>query len=182
MIQLTYTGLRVDPWDLKPGDFCDEDVARSLSMQCRFAGHVRFHYSVAQHCLMVAYILRQHGHGRMTQLAGLVHDAGESIFVDMPTPVKRGVPTYDAAEKKAMYMAAQALGLPEHFTGWEFVKLADMIALVTEARDVLPCDIPDDWYPELSELGIEPMDMIIDAWSQEFAESQFLRALRDLRG
>ena len=41
------------PLDPIPEEVHLEDIAHALSMQCRWGGHVRQFYSVAQHCLLV---------------------------------------------------------------------------------------------------------------------------------
>jgi hypothetical protein len=43
-------------WDLerpKPDLIRVEDIANSLAYQCRFYGHVKHHYSIAQHSILV---------------------------------------------------------------------------------------------------------------------------------
>jgi len=43
-------------WPLDPrlSEITLEDIARSLSMQCRWNGHCKEFYSVAQHCVLVS--------------------------------------------------------------------------------------------------------------------------------
>src|SRR3990167_6603298 len=63
-----------------------DDIAWSLSMQCRFAGHLKQFYSVAQHCVTVSDFVS------LTNpefaLEGLLHDASEAYVVDVPSPLK----------------------------------------------------------------------------------------------
>ncbi|TDH35740.1 hypothetical protein E2A64_10420 [Pseudohoeflea suaedae] len=40
----TYTGLKAWPMDLRPEEVCIEDIAHSLAMQCRYAGHCQKFY------------------------------------------------------------------------------------------------------------------------------------------
>jgi hypothetical protein len=51
----TFSGRRFYPADPRPDDMDIGDVAHALSMVCRFNGHVRFHYSVAQHAVLSAW-------------------------------------------------------------------------------------------------------------------------------
>lgn len=82
------SGLYVDPFDVPLADIKVSDIAHGLSMQCRFAGHVRSYYSVAEHSVYVARQLqRQHGDPRLS-LFGLLHDAEEAYMPDMVRPIK----------------------------------------------------------------------------------------------
>jgi len=66
-----------------PGPIPIEVIARSLSRICRFGGHLREFYSVAQHSYLVASLvapeLRAHA---------LLHDAGEVVIGDIVSPLK----------------------------------------------------------------------------------------------
>lgn len=79
----TYTGIKFWPLDPRPEDVCIEDIAHSLSLQCRFAGHTRWFYSVGDHSLRVSDLCLD------DPLWGLLHDAPEAYLVDLPRPIKR---------------------------------------------------------------------------------------------
>ncbi|MGE8501655.1 MAG: phosphohydrolase [Pseudomonas sp.] len=64
------------------------DIAHALSLVCRFNGHCAWHYSVAQHSLLVAYIIEKEGGTPEEQLAGLLHDAAEAYITDVTRPLK----------------------------------------------------------------------------------------------
>ena len=49
-ILATYTRKVFDLLNPKPEMVCIEDIAHSLAYQCRYTGHTRQFYSVAQHC------------------------------------------------------------------------------------------------------------------------------------
>lgn len=66
-----------------------EDVARSLSMICRYNGHVPSFYSVAEHSVRVAWQLKFWGYSLELQMTGLLHDAAEAYVGDMVRPLKR---------------------------------------------------------------------------------------------
>lgn len=67
-----------------------DDVAWHLARQCRFTCHVKNWYSTAEHSILGA---RQ---AKNTQIARefLVHDAGEFVFGDLSSPIKRLCPDY----------------------------------------------------------------------------------------
>ena len=67
-----------------------DDVAWHLARSCRFTCHVNGWYSTAEHCILGARKAKNQ------QLARefLVHDAGEFVFGDVSSPVKRLCPDY----------------------------------------------------------------------------------------
>lgn len=168
----TYTGRRVDLFDPKPEQIDIEDIAHALSMQCRFGGHTREFYSVAQHSVIVAMAVP-------VQLAfvGLMHDATEAYIGDMVRPLKQELPGFKVAEDAIWGAVCQRwpdlpIALPRE------VKLADMRALATEARDMLPGG-PRDWE---SIIGVEPFPLVIQPQSQADAKRMFLHAFNSLSG
>lgn len=80
----TFSGRQFWPCDPRADEVCIEDIAHALSMQCRFAGHVRKFYSVAEHCVRASWIVPDR-----FKLAALLHDAAEAYVVDLPRPIKR---------------------------------------------------------------------------------------------
>lgn len=60
-----------------------QDIAHSGSQLCRFTGHTRHHYSIAQHELLGSYIVPLE-----YALEFLLHDAAESYVNDMSRPLK----------------------------------------------------------------------------------------------
>ena len=94
----TYTGERFSPLSANPGNIRIEDIAHSLSMQCRFAGHCVRHYSVAEHSVLAAHRAADRGLSVGLQLRALLHDAAEAYLVDVPRPVKRHLGIYKSFE------------------------------------------------------------------------------------
>ncbi len=82
-----YTGRVFDVANPESWDFDIKDIAHALSNVCRFAGHVNF-YSVAEHSIRVARLLKDWGCTPEIQLAGLLHDASEAYLLDIPRPWK----------------------------------------------------------------------------------------------
>lgn len=197
------------------------DIAHALSLVCRFNGHCAFHYSVAQHSLLVVSILQHQGRPAEELLAGLLHDAAEAYIADLTRPLKlllieaaaqrneawlavltdAGLDPKDAALKAAIYQLfpdEQGQGLSvlvdvyrqiEHRVWMAIcerfhlppdlpasVKQADMIALATEKRSLLP-DHPAPW-PCLE--GIEPMPFRIERRHPEQIRELFHNRLLEL--
>ncbi|MGK8440634.1 phosphohydrolase [Ectopseudomonas hydrolytica] len=166
------------------------DLAHALSLVCRFNGHCAHHYSVAQHSLLVAYIIEKEGGTPEEQLAGLLHDGTEAYISDLTRPLKlllieaarqrynawlniveefasgasnvvciraaamriltnaerEGVSllldTYHEIEQRIWLAIAERFHLAPELP--VCVKHADMIALATEKRDLLP-EHPAAW-------------------------------------
>ena len=85
------------------------DIARALSMTCRYTGHVPRFYSVAEHSVLVSDQLDSLWAGE--RLVALLHDAAEAYLHDLPTPIKDVMPGYQEAEEDALVAIAEALGL-----------------------------------------------------------------------
>jgi len=137
-IQL-YSGRKF--YTLKPRveDIDIEDISHSLSNMCRFTGHVKQFYSVAQHSVLVSHLC-----GDDNALYGLLHDASEAYLVDMPRPIKRleTFSNFRAIEHNIMSIIAKKFGLPDIEPS--AVKAADIKILATEARDLM-APLHPDW-------------------------------------
>lgn len=145
------------PADPHPQDFHIEDIAHNLSLICRFGGHTRVFYSVAQHSCLVHDLLDEH------RAEGLLHDRAEAYIGDMITPVKVLFPAYKTMEHGIERVSAMVFGLtwpqpPE-------IKQADLRVLATEKRDLMK---PADWGPLPA-----PLETPIEPWSPERAYEEF---------
>ena len=89
----TFTGIGFDPINPDPKLIKIEDIAHALSNQCRFSGHARSFYSVAQHSAHCAEIACLASNAPLAR-AMLLHDASEAYLLDMPRPLKKAFPQY----------------------------------------------------------------------------------------
>ena len=109
-----------------------EAIARGLSRICRWGGHTREWFSVAQHSVLVSRCLP-----RETALWGLLHDASEAYLGDVPRPVKTlpalaGYRALEALWQRSIYHRFGLVGeLPADVT------LADDAVLAWERRDLV---------------------------------------------
>lgn len=172
----TFLGERFQPLAPVPSSIFVEDIAHALSNQCRFAGHTRVHYSVAEHSVRVSWLVEEWGADEAVQLWALMHDASEAYLVDLPTPLKQSEfgQAYRQAEAELMNVICERFGMapPEP----EIVKAADLTMLATEARDLMPHK-PAHW----GEL-VGPLPDRISPWSARMAEQHFIERFRDLDG
>jgi uncharacterized protein len=169
----TYTGKQFWPLSPLPEDIVIEDIAHALSMQCRFGGHVRTFYSVAQHSVHVSLLVEP-----QYALWGLLHDAAEAYLVDLPRPIKKfsemGL-LYQEIEAALMTVICRRFGLQEQEP--YAVKKADNTMLVTEMRDLM-AEPPKAW--DCGE--VHPLHERLLTMSQEAAEVAFLRRFKGLVG
>lgn len=146
-----------------------QTIAHALSHICRYTGHVREFYSVAQHSVLVSYLVPpEHA------LAGLLHDAAEAFIGDVAAPLKRLLPDYKAIEQRVEAVVLAKFGLPAELP--TCVKLADLVALATEQRDLMP-EHDDEWE---SIAGLEPDDRKIIAHNPWWSRTRFLQRFEEL--
>ncbi len=126
---LTHTGIKFHPFSSRCPDFSIRDIAHSLSLQCRWNGHTREFYSVAQHCIETSWAC----HSRFRREA-LLHDATEAYISDVPRPVKAMLPEFKAQEDALMERIFRCYGLQFPLPG--DVHRVDYLMLIVEARDL----------------------------------------------
>ena len=105
-----------------------EDIAHALSNLCRFAGHCKKFYSVAEHSVHCSYITPQ-----KYAKAALLHDASEAYLCDIPTPFKPYLGNYYELEEALQAEVAEYFGLEVGFEKHPEVIAADRMALKLEA-------------------------------------------------
>jgi hypothetical protein len=164
----TATGREFWPLDPRPEEVCIEDIAHALANQCRFAGHCRQFYSVAQHSVLVS---RQFS-GREVRLWGLLHDASEAYVVDVPRPLKPFLSGYGEIEDRVMAAICDRFDLPREMP--KEIRVADTAILADEARDIM-LPPPRPWT-----LPYDPLGISIEPWSPSFAKDQFLWEYRNI--
>lgn len=145
----TYTGGRFRPFDPRPGEVRLLDIAAGLAHTCRFGGHCRQFYSVAQHSLHVS---REFDTPRL-QLLALLHDAGEAYVGDIPRPVKAELGRIESVEATIREAVWTGLGVDPPTDGeWERVMAADDRLLAYEANRLLA---DGSWAAESPDLGYD---------------------------
>lgn len=159
---VTYSGIKFRPSAPDPELIVIEDIAHSLSNQCRFTGHCRKFYSVAEHSIHASTLVP-----RELKLTALLHDASEAYLTDMARPVKMQLglgEIYRELEGKLMAVIAEKFGII-----WPMpdkVVWADDVMLRSEQRDLMPDLLRypgDDYFP-----------VTIDPWLPEETEEKFL--------
>lgn len=182
----TFTGEPMNPLMPDRDKFNIEDIAHALSNMCRFTGHTKHFYSVAQHCVLASIFAEDvdpelarsafpNCHtGRDLAKMMLMHDASEAYLIDLPRPLK-DVPeigtAYKMAEHKLMVLLADVYRFK--WPMCEVGKIIDNRLLFTEKRDLLA---PSVWSMPES----EPFEDEIEPWTSFTAKRHFLNRFHQL--
>lgn len=138
-------------------------IAHALSRICRYTGHTKDHYSVAQHSVLVSQMV-----DHQYALQGLLHDAAEAYIGDVAKPLKMLLPDYQRVEERVERAVLHHFGLPEQLH--PSVKEADQAILQIEQRELMS---DDSSVANLAIRWIEP-------WDASFAREAFLRRFKEL--
>lgn len=167
---MSYTGRKFWPLDPRAEDIDIVDIAHALSNICRFTGHVRTFYSVAEHCVLASrHVPPEHA------LAALLHDASEAYLCDIARPVKYQ-PTmafYREAETRLEHVICDRFGVDIYDP---HVRKIDDRMLVTE-RILLMAEGPFvvDVSQRIENAGIEGLAPYV-------IKPIFLKRFEDLNG
>lgn len=166
----TFTGRAFWPLDPRPDEVHIADIAHALAHQCRYAGHCRRFYSVAEHSVLLARAMpKEH------RLAALLHDAPEAYLVDLPRPVKRFMPSYGVAEMAVWLAISARFGLSPELAAE--VHEADTRILVDEFEQAM-APPPAPWSVD----GLRPLGVALRFWTPVEAEMQFMAEFDFLTG
>jgi uncharacterized protein len=130
-------GRTFDLRNAQPHEIRIEDIALSLSRQCRYVGHPTQFYSVAQHVVLVSHLVPPPLAPR-----ALLHDSEETYTGDQSRPFAslcgmEAAKVADALRRKAY----EAFGLDPNLID-DRLRLADNLALAWEMRDLMDCPPP----------------------------------------
>lgn len=175
----TYSGRRFYPLSPRPEDVDPVDIAHSLSMLCRYNGHVDRFYSVAEHCVLMSHVMPT----RELALEALLHDASESYCGDMVRPLKHTseMAPYRLVEDYVMDAIAARFGLTVgsdgHHSKAPEVRDADTRILLTERTALMSQYRPSDrWNVD----GMEPLAVVVQGWMPHVAETMWLQRFTEL--
>lgn len=171
---ITHSGKRIYFNDLENNHYDIEDIAHSLSINNRFNGHTYKPYSVAQHSVIMANIMKERGFSPQKQMKALLHDCSEAYMPDLPTPFKKQ-PEFEGfvrLENRLQDIIYLRFGCPpgkDHD-----VKYLDTQMLATEIRDLMG-NLNSNILPEVDRI---PEKII--PWGYDIAEKAFLNSYKML--
>lgn len=146
-----------NPWATEPDITV---IAHALANLCRWTGHTRRFYSVAEHSLRAANLVPA-----KYRLQALLHDAAEAYIGDISTPLGRLLGSqWDHIKRDHDRWIWHSFKCgPQRFTNWSTeVLYADHVMLATEARDLLVGSDAVEWGcpPLEARIALEqPYDM-----------------------
>lgn len=157
--------------DLRDPDYSEvqiEELAHSLAHLCRYTGHTKHFYSVAEHC-WIASIFGDPDHA----LEILLHDLAEAVLGDVSSPLKSLLPDYKRMEKIHEERLAERFGVP--FPFHPSVADADMRMLATERHQLL--ENAGIWTVVKD---VQPYDAYLECLHPKFAMNVFLSRYYEL--
>ena len=170
---VTYIGRKVYPLDPDPDTICIEDIAHALSNKCRFGGHTRCFYSVAQHSIIVSI------HAPFP-LHGLLHDAAEAYLCDLASTIKPAFSEFKHAEFILMEAIYARFDLPDLLPNDKVIlKALDLAALRLEWEALIN-------NPENHSIGVDLSHVprlsfqLAGFWNPIEAERVFLKRFHEL--
>lgn len=170
---LTRSGIYFDLVTPNPDDVRIEDIAAALSKLCRFTGHTKSFYSVAQHCLLVSSNAPDH-----LKLHALLHDASEAYLGDVSSPLKQLIPMYKLLEGNVHATIMEAFKLPGLLPeDQELLRELDLRALKTERNLFMPKT--DVSWPVCEHLEVFDVQYFqaLHSWQAECAFMQVFKKL-----
>lgn len=164
---ITYCGRKVYPLNLDGSQICLWDIAHALAHKCRFSGHTKNFYSVAEHCILMA----------QNDLPGpavwrLFHDAGEAYLPDLATPIKKKFPILINAENSIIQLIKTRFKLPDLTTETKAqIKEGDLAIRYWEGKQLMVNHPEAEWYEKKNIPEIK-----IYCWKPKEAEERFVGA------
>lgn len=158
----TIMGREIEIHNPDPKLLCIFDVAHGLAFQCRYAGHVRHFYSIAEHCYWASILVEP-----KFALEALLHDAAETNLNDLIQPVKAEISGYKPIEEK--HERAYAVRFSLRFPFPSPIKKADQAMYALESV-TLRHRLSRENHPEANNIGIQ-----LHCWSPRKARKQYLR-------
>jgi hypothetical protein len=156
----TKSGKKINPLNPEIESIDIEDIAHALSMKCRFTGHTRLFYSIAQHSVMVSEFCPQED-----ALAGLLHDSAEAYLADIAGPIKPYIIGFKEIEERLL--SCIFLKFDVEWPLPNSVRYIDERMLITEGHALM--NNPESWG-----VNVQPYDILITPWTIEKVKEIFL--------
>lgn len=186
----TVSGKQFYPLDPRPEDVDIRDIAHALSNMCRFTGHTKTFYSVAQHSVIASHVVDP-----KAAMLALLHDAAEAYMGDIARPWKKflwaglnpgssepwpsGFERLKHCEERLLAVILSSLGVIQSGPLWEEVERADVMLLATEARDLMAPLHPDWHHQEKNGFAVLPERIV--PWTPGRSYQEFMYRFDQLK-
>jgi hypothetical protein len=172
---ITHSGRQIDFDNFKTTDVDIHDIAHSLSLTCRYNGHCKKFYSVAEHCVRCSWMCTLERYKKIL----LLHDAAEAYIGDVINPLKyydelNGV--LNKLDDKISYYVYAKYGIGINPDDKEIIHNVGKSLLYAEMRDIFPYGFMNPCMP----LGTVPANIKIRPWSPRKARRLYLREAKRL--
>jgi len=164
----TFSGIQFRFNNPTPEMFSIEDIAHALSMLCRYNGHVKRFYTVAEHSVLMAYWMRDRGYSKAEVFTALMHDCAEAYIGDMARPVKATMPRFKELERTIELVAAEKFPLMIYPFPKVIKNLDSRILKDERGQAMHPSD--NVWGTD----SLEPMNVTLRFWTPKQAKTRFL--------
>lgn len=162
----TISGIAFHFADPKPEEIEIWDIAWSLSNQCRYTGHVKQFYSVAEHCCHLYDHAKAQGITDKKFLRTLLmHDASEAYLTDIARPIKAHIPDYKRLEVRIETAISEKYDLTYPYPA--DVKELDTRILMDERAQVM-AQSDNVWG-----VVAEPLGITLDFWQPSAAFNEY---------
>ena len=155
--------------NLQEGDIFINDIAHSLAYQCRFNGHTKAFYSVAEHSVRIAQYFAHSGFKRKLILAALLHDAAETYIGDIVRPVKYNYLQIEEKEKEILDLIYKRFDCEVVQFDWQMIMIVDNLILNQELNALVLQEIL---------MPAAPLTFRFECWPPEVAEIQFKKMFK----
>lgn len=172
MIQV-FSGRFVDLENPQEENIHIEDIAHSLSQLCRYTGHTREFFSVAQHSVLASYIAERIYLDLDLAYSMLFHDTHEAYLGDMSSPLKRLV---NGKYFKLGETFDKVIASKFNVDLWHpLIDEIDKRLCITEAKELMNVSEGDFWH------DAEPYDIDIIPWTPKQSKYAFLASYEFLK-
>lgn len=155
----TASGVKFQFMNPKAHQIVLEDVALALSRTCRYGGHSKRFYSVAEHTILMSdWVLKQPWGTPLDALTALHHDDAEAYIGDLPRPCKQNIPQFKAVEEGIDEVVAERFQTQYPFPGW--LKTADTAILLDERAQIMSPSGNSWAIDKLRPLGVKTWNVL----------------------
>lgn len=164
----TISGNKFFPFNPTPESVNLNDITVSLSYLARYNGHTKIFYSVGQHSINCAKILKSMGCSNRLVLIGLLHDSAEAYIGDIPSPIKKYIDGIEEIEDNIFRCVLLHLGIDyPTVEEWDIVMEVDRSMLYFEGPQLT--ENTDDWSSVFS----KDVNLSIDYSYLDFSDRNF---------